>query len=154
MFPFWDVAIAPILDAAVAGRVVEIGALRGDNTSQILDHLGPDAVLHVIDPAPDFDPREHQEAFGGRYVFHRGLSLDVLPTIGPVDVALIDGDHNWYTVLNELRALEASSRTAGELLPVLILHDVGWPYGRRDLYYEPDTIPPEHRQPYRRAGMR
>ena len=35
-----------------------------------------------------------------------------------------------------------------------ILHDVAWPYGRRDLYYNPDTIPPEHRHPWRRAGIR
>ncbi len=37
---------------------------------------------------------------------------------------------------------------------MLLLHDVGWPYGRRDLYYDPDTMPAEHRQPWREAGMR
>jgi hypothetical protein len=31
---------------------------------------------------------------------------------------------------------------------------VGWPYGRRDLYYDPSNIPAEHRQPWRRAGIR
>ena len=36
----------------------------------------------------------------------------------------------------------------------MILHDVGWPYGRRDLYYDPATIPEEHQQPWRRAGVR
>ena len=34
------------------------------------------------------------------------------------------------------------------------MHDVGWPYGRRDLYYAPERIPAEHRQPYAQAGMR
>ena len=34
MFPFWEVAIAPVLEAAGARRVVEIGALRGENTEQ------------------------------------------------------------------------------------------------------------------------
>jgi cephalosporin hydroxylase/SAM-dependent methyltransferase len=34
-----------------------------------------------------------------------------------------------------------------------ILHDVGWPYGRRDLYYVPHRIPDEHRQPYARRGL-
>ena len=37
---------------------------------------------------------------------------------------------------------------------MLILHDVCWPYGRRDLYYVPERIPAEFRQPYRWAGMR
>ena len=36
---------------------------------------------------------------------------------------------------------------------MLILHDVLWPYGRRDLYYAPEQIPEEFRQPYDRRGM-
>jgi cephalosporin hydroxylase len=153
MFPLWDVAIAPVLHAAGARRVVEIGALRGETTIRMLDDLGPDAELHVIDPAPQFDPAEHERAFPGRYHFHHGLSLAVLPTLGPVDAALIDGDHNWYTVHNELRLLADGARRHGTELPVLILHDVLWPYGRRDLYYAPERIPAELRQPYARAGI-
>ena len=56
MFPLWDVAIAPVLDAAQVKRVVEIGALRGETTVKMLHDLGPDVELHVIDPVPDFDP--------------------------------------------------------------------------------------------------
>ena len=153
MFPLWDVAIAPVLHASGARSVVEIGALRGETTVRMLDDLGPDAELHVIDPAPQFDPAEHERAFPGRYHFHQGLSLDVLPTLGPVDAALIDGDHNWYTVVNELRLLAEGARRHGTDLPVLILHDVLWPYGRRDLYYAPERIPAEFRQPYAQAGI-
>ncbi len=154
MFPFWDLAIAPVLQASEARRVVEIGALRGDNTRRIIEALGPGSELHVIDPSPGFDPSEHERDFGGRYRFHRALSLDVLGGLAPVDAALIDGDHNWYTVINELRMLEQVSRSAGRPLPVLVLHDVCWPYGRRDLYYDPEAIPVEFRRPHRRAGMR
>jgi cephalosporin hydroxylase len=153
MFPLWDIAIAPVLHAASARRVVEIGALRGETTARMLDDLGPDAELHVIDPVPLFDPAEHERAFRGRYQFHQGFSIDVLRTLGPVDAALIDGDHNWYTVHNELRLLAEGARRHGTRLPVLILHDVLWPYGRRDLYYDPDRIPAEFRQPYARAGI-
>ncbi len=56
MFPFWEIVVAPVLEAAETKRVVEIGALRGENTVQMLDLLGPDTELHVIDPVPDFDP--------------------------------------------------------------------------------------------------
>jgi cephalosporin hydroxylase len=154
MFPLWDAAIAPVLAASRARRVVEIGALRGDTTTLMLDFLGPDAELHVIDPVPDFDPSEHEETFAGRYHFHRDVSHNVLPQLPPMDAALVDGDHNWYTVYNELKMLAAGARRAGAPLPVLILHDVGWPYGRRDLYYAPDRIPEEFRQPYARGGMR
>ncbi len=153
MFPLWDVAIAPVLRAAQARRIVEIGAWRGETTERVLDALGPDAELDVIDPEPAFDTAEHEERFPGRLRFHEAPSLDVLPTLGPVDAALIDGDHNWYTVNNELRLLAEGARRHGTALPVLILHDVLWPYGRRDLYYEPDRIPAEFRQPWRRAGI-
>ena len=154
MFPFWNTAIAPVLEAARARRLVEIGALRGENTQQIIDRLGPQTELHVIDPVPDFDPAEHEARFGGNYVFHRDLSLNVLGDLPPMDAALIDGDHNWYTVYNELRLLREVARANDAPLPLLILHDVGWPYGKRDLYYNPDDIPEEFRQPWRKAGMR
>jgi hypothetical protein len=154
MFPLWDLIVAPVLEAAGVQRLVEIGALRGENTRQILDRLGPSAELHVIDPLPDFDPVEHAKQFAGQYIFHRDLSLHVLGQLPPMDAALIDGDHNWYTVYNELRLLAETSRAHEHPLPVCVLHDVAWPYGRRDLYYDPDNIPEEHRQPWRRAGMR
>jgi cephalosporin hydroxylase len=154
MFPFWEDVIAPIVRAVAPRRVVEIGALRGETTTRMLRDLGPGCELHVIDPEPQFDPTEHAQAFPGRYVFHEGLSHDVLPGLPVADIALVDGDHNWFTVVNELRMLAATAATAGAPLPVLALHDVCWPYGRRDLYYEPSRIPAEWRQPHRRAGMR
>ena len=154
MFPFWEVAIAPVLEAARARRIVEIGAFRGENTEQLLDRLGPDTVLHVIDPVPDFDPAEHGERFAGQYVFHQDLSVNVLPGLEPMDAALIDGDHNWFTVYHELSMLRQVARDRRAPLPIMLLHDVLWPYGRRDLYYDPETVPAEFRQPYRQAGMR
>ena len=142
MFPFWDVAIAPVLRAMEAKRIVEIGALRGETTVRMLEELGPDAELHVIDPVPEFDPTEHEQAFPGRYVFHRDAQPQrAAGRCRPMDAALIDGDHNWYTVYNELRLLADVARKEDAPLPVLILHDVGWPYGRRDLYYAPEQHP-------------
>lgn len=154
MFPFWEIAIAPVIDAVQPKKVVEIGALKGETTVLMLDRLGPGVELHVIDPLPDFDPDEHAAAFPGRYIFHRDLSLNALPDMAPMDVALIDGDHNWYTVYNEMKQLAATARDAGAPLPVMIMHDVLWPYGRRDLYYGPDQIPAEFRQPYEKKGIR
>ena len=153
MFPFWEVAVAPVLEAAEAHRIVEVGALRGENTRQIIDRLGPKTELHVVDPVPDFDPEEHEREFAGQYVFHRDLSLNVLGTLPPMDAALIDGDHNWYTVYNELRLLREVARAHDAPLPLMLLHDVGWPYGYRDLYYDPSNIPDEFRRDWRRAGM-
>ena len=71
----------------------------------------------------------------------------------PADVVLLDGDHNWYTVDHELRQIEQSARACALPLPVVACHDVGWPYGRRDLYYDPATVPEGYRQPYRKGGL-
>jgi hypothetical protein len=38
-------------------------------------------------------------------------------------------------------------------MPLILAHDAGWPYGRRDLYYDPKTIPEGYRQPYAREGI-
>lgn len=133
---------------------MEIGALRGETTELLLDLLGPAAQLHVIDPRPQFDPAEHERRFPGRYLFHRDTSHAVLPTLEPMDVALIDGDHNWFTVHGELEMLREGSRRGGETLPLLVMHDVCWPYGRRDLYYGPEGIPEEYRRPHEQLGMR
>ena len=153
MFPFWEDVIAPLIEATGARRVIEIGALRGETTVRMLEGLGPDTELHVIDPVPQFDPTEHERSFAGRYFFHLGISHDVLPALPPADVVLIDGDHNWFTVYNELKLLADTARSSDTALPLLIAHDVGWPYGRRDLYYEPSRIPDEYRHRYWRYGM-
>ena len=154
MYPFWERVVWPLVQATRAHRIVEIGALRGETTALMLEKLGPDTELHVIDPVPEFDPAEHEKKFPGRYIFHRDVSHSVLPTLPPVDVALIDGDHNWFTVYHELRMLRETARQAGAPLPVLVMHDVGWPYGRRDLYYVPERVPEEFRQPYEMKGIR
>jgi cephalosporin hydroxylase len=153
MYPFWKQIVEPALVAARAKRVIEIGALRGETTVHLLELLGPEAELHVIDPVPIFDPTEHARRFPGRYVFYRDISHDVLPELPPCDAALVDGDHNWFTVYHELRMLRETARMAGAPMPLLIMHDVCWPYGRRDLYYAPDRIPEEFRQPHARRGM-
>ena len=106
MYPFWDRVVWPVLQATRARRIVEIGALRGETTALMLERLGPDTELHVIDPVPEFDPAEHEKKFPGRYIFHRDVSHNVLPTLPAVDVALVDGDHNWFTVYHELQMLE------------------------------------------------
>ncbi|HXS46158.1 MAG TPA: glycosyltransferase, partial [Solirubrobacterales bacterium] len=155
MLAFWEGLLLPLIERLQPRRVVEIGADRGTTTRALLAWVeANDAVLHVIDPKPSFDGEELQREHPDALVFHKTLSLEALPQLEAIDFALIDGDHNWYTVLNELRLLEKNALTAKRLPPVVALHDIGWPYGRRDLYYDPERIPAEQRQPFERKGMR
>src|SRR3990172_3274569 len=155
MHRFWPSIIQPLLVRLRPKVVVEIGCGEGLNTKNLLEFCAASgSVLHAIDPSPGFDVGTWQEEHGDRLVFHRGNSLKALPEVGPMDAVLIDGDHNWYTVFHELKLIERLSREHHHGFPLVMLHDIGWPYGRRDMYYDPETIPEEYRQPYLRKGMR
>jgi hypothetical protein len=113
-----------------------------------------DISLHAVDPAPAFDVVEFEQRFDGAFEFHRERSHDALGEIGPAAAVLIDGDHNWYTVYGELARLETIAATADHHFPLTMLHDVEWPYARRDMYYDPDSIPEAWRQPWAHRGIR
>lgn len=154
MYRFFDAVTRPLLDAAEPAIVVEIGSDHGDQTELLAgwcaDH---GAILHCVDPLPKYDVDEWAARWPGTIEFHLELSLNALPEIGAVDFVCLDGDHNWYTVYHELEILERSALRAGEPFPITIMHDIGWPYGRRDLYYDPETIPAFFRHPYRSGGL-
>lgn len=151
---FWDTVICPVLDAARPKSIVEVGSDTGENTRNLLAFCEKnDAVLHVVDPLPKYDVPEWQERYGERLIFHRDLSLEALPRITGFDLVLLDGDHNWYTVYNELKLIERLCDERSQSFPLVILHDIFWPYARRDLYYDAATIPEAYRKPYRQGGM-
>jgi hypothetical protein len=151
---FWNSVVRPVLEVMNPSSIVEIGAARGHNTRRLAGHCRESGtVLHVIDPAPRFDAEVEALVREDGVVMHTDLSLNVLRDLPAVDVALVDGDHNWYTVFHELRLLQDAARRVNRPTPVAICHDVCWPYGRRDLYYDPSTIPAEFRQPWARQGI-
>jgi hypothetical protein len=151
---FWTEIIEPLIDSVKPRVIVEVGSDTGVNTERLLRFAArADAVVHVIDPLPKYDAEQWCRQWGTRLVFHRDLSLNVLGTIERMDCVLLDGDHNWYTVRNELGLIHRQCVAAGHAFPLVLLHDVGWPYGRRDLYYSPESIPEAFRQPYANAGM-
>ncbi len=155
MYVFWDGVVRPALTALQPRVIVEIGSEEGKSTTKLLEFcLQHNAVLHAIDPQPKPGVVAWQQQYAGRFVLHQELSLTALPKIERFDAVLIDGDHNWYTVWNELKIIADRTREAGQPFPLVILHDVSWPYGRRDLYYNPATIPEPHRHPFARRGMR
>lgn len=154
MKPFWESLIRPMLLRLEPRVVTEIGSFRGDNTELLAaycrDHA---ATLHAIDPLPEFDAEEWEARYGGHFVFHRAKSLDVLLSLEPADVVLIDGDHNWYTVYHELKQLKQVAQERQLAFPLVLFHDISWPYARRDLYYNPDDIPAEFRRPHKKSGI-
>jgi Methyltransferase domain len=142
--------IVPCLDAARARSVVEVGAYAGDLTKVLVDWASrSEARVWAIDPSPQEDlvqlERERDEL-----ELVRRTSLEALPDIPLPDAAIIDGDHNYYMVSEELRLIEG--RAPGGDLPLLLFHDVCWPHGRRDDYYAPELVPADQRQPIAEGG--
>lgn len=154
MHPYWECLIHPLLKQIQPRCLIEIGCEAGKTTKLLLEYCEEHhAVLHGIDPSPRFDVAEWKSRYGSRLIFHRTASLQALPLIDGFDVVLIDGDHNWYTVYHELNLIAKQSASLPASFPIVLLHDVGWPYGRRDLYYNPDSIPDEFRHPFEKKGI-
>ncbi len=154
MHRFWDAVIEPILDSLQPEAIVEVGSEHGPNTRNLLEFCRRHgARLHVVDPMPKYDIAAWRERYGEHVVFHLSLSLEAIPLIDEFDVVLIDGDHNWYTVYNELKLIEHRCKELSQPFPLVMLHDIGWPYGRRDRYYNPDDIPDRYLNPYEKKGI-
>jgi hypothetical protein len=150
----WESVVSPLLRAIGARVLVEVGIAFGLTTTKMLEWVAEhDGVLHGIDPMARRDVLALRDQHGDRFVLHQARSLDALPKIRDPDFILIDGDHNWFTVHRELQAIERVAREEGRRYPLTVLHDVDWPYGRRDMYFDPDAIPVEYRQEFAEGGV-
>jgi hypothetical protein len=132
------------LDGSQAKSVGEVGAYAGDLTRLLLDWAGETGARVVaIDPSPQPELKQ-LEAERPELDLVRQTSIEAFQTMEIPEAIILDGDHNYYTVSQELRLL---AERAGDELPLLLLHDVSWPHGRRDDYFDPAQIPEEYRQP-------
>lgn len=145
MAEFGDLILG-LLDLAGADTVVEIGAEFGGMTQPLADFCARrNGHLITIDPAPA--PEFASWVQDQPHVRHIAApSLKVMGDLAGIDAWVIDGDHNYFTVYHELLLADALTRRDGRPL-LVVLHDVGWPWARRDLYYMPERIPAEFRQP-------
>jgi hypothetical protein len=147
---FWTL-IEPILTAFPARRICEIGLAEGAFTARLLAWGREHGCAYVgIDPEIDPAAAELVSAaeIAGDCEVLKGYSLAVLPTLDRCDAYFLDGDHNFFTVRNELTLITgaACGVDASQPGPVVFVHDVGWPWGRRDMYYLPSAVPVAARQ--------
>jgi len=134
--------IFPTLELAGARSLVEVGSEEGTFTRVLAAWAERhDGKVFCVEPEPTA-PLLELCAMSPIVQLVKDLSLGALETIDPADAYFLDGDHNHYTVSHELETIDRRAREAGRSW-VAILHDVGWPSGRRDMYYAPDTLPAE-----------
>ncbi len=152
MSTFRDLII-PVLEVAKARRIVEVGAEYGAFTHDLCAYAQRQGgQLITIDPEPQPAALQFAATLSNapHFRFIKATSLEALPQLDEIDAYLLDGDHNYYTVRNELELIW--QRRASR--PFLVFaHDVGWPCSRRDMYYAEERIPAEYRHPSSREGV-
>ena len=127
-----------------------------------LDPVAWDGDLpeEVKRPMPGYKYKRGQEGFDDfnivpealEEVFRKGLdrhwtclkmrSLDYMgsPEFRGFELYLIDGDHNYYTVSREMELIHKH----GDAGNIMLYNDVAGTWARKDLYYDPEFIPPEY----------
>ena len=154
MHQFWLRFILPILLQLAPRQIMEVGAEFGWNTRGLLDYCRETgARLHVIDPVLHPDLAAVFADFSEEYVYLQAKSLQAIPLAPAPDLVLLDGDHNWHTINSELHLLWRHAAQAGVAPPVALMHDCAWPYARRDMYYDPETLNEAERHPYAYLGL-
>jgi len=135
------------LDAVAATSVIEVGAYAGDLTRLLLLWAErSQARVVAVDPSPQPE-LERLERERTELELVRATSLEALEHVPLADAIILDGDHNYYTVTEELRRIAERTSGGDTELPLLLFHDVCWPHARRDDYFDPQQIPAEQRQP-------
>jgi hypothetical protein len=144
----FDEVIFGIAERIELSGVLEIGAETGVFSERLLAFCAERKVaLTTIDPAPAESLIELARTSETLHLV-LGYSIPHLREFGTdANLVLIDGDHNYYTVRNELELIHAAWRKSDRSGAVL-LHDVGFPTAERDCYYDPKTIPEESRHPH------
>ncbi|HEV2677620.1 MAG TPA: class I SAM-dependent methyltransferase [Aliidongia sp.] len=154
MHRFWARHIKPIVETLAPRRIIEVGAEFGWNTRHLLAYCRETGCrIDIIDPAPHPALHDVRAAYSEEHAYHPLKSVEALPLVAPADLVLLDGDHNWHTVYNELALIFIRAAETGTPPPVVLFHDVAWPYARRDMYYAPTSLLEADRHPYAYRGM-
>lgn len=141
---FWSI-IEPLMTSLDPRRICEIGIGNGDFSRRLIGYCRESCARYIgVDPTTSDEFVDELQS--GISEFVRKASLDALTELEPCELYFIDGDHNYYTVRSELNSI----RNAAPDVSMIVLHDVAWPWARRDQYCDPESIPEEHRHDYSR----
>ncbi len=127
--------------------LTEIGSELGTMTRALMDLVDEGRLRDYVIVEPYPSPTLLEMAEGRRFRLVEALSVDALAKEPVTDVYLVDGDHNYHTVVRETRLILEGAVREGKL-PLVVYHDVAWPCGDRDAYYAPEVIPPGERRPH------
>ena len=123
---------ARLMDRLEISRIVEIGCEAGFNTDALLDYVRKrKCLLDSVDPVEVNFPFSTETA--SEFTFHQEISGLFLNREMNYEVLFMDGDHNYETVFADLNVIHQKRHVSG--IKLIFMHDVCWPWARRDIYY-------------------
>lgn len=132
--------IQSLIEAVGPSSICEIGSDQGMTTQLLRKYCeGRDCKLHSVDPS--FSATRKVDEVLTEYAC---LSVDYLKSQAPSEVYFLDGDHNYYTMAAELQLIR-ENKIAGKSC-LMFIHDVGWPWGGIDMFYNNENIPEDKRK--------
>lgn len=154
MLPYWSSLIEPLLNALEPRRILETGCGAGEVTRRLLDYcLQNEGELEAIESDTTARVGGWDTSTMAGLNLHLVPSAEVIGSLAGVDLALLDGDPNYATVLSDARALCRARKAEGKLPPVLLVARVGWPLARRDRYTDPQRLAPEEKHSMAKGGL-
>ncbi len=138
--------ILELIDRTGTKSICEIGSEGGLLTASLFELYKSGRIerLTIVEPCPTEIVKSYDD--GDRCCVVARPSLEALPGMSGHDLYLVDGDHNYYTVSEELKIIFNSGD------PLVVLHDICWPSAERDQYYAPQRIPSDCRHDYTYSG--
>jgi len=121
--------------------VVEIGSESGEMSLRLATAAAArGGCLYVVEPTPSDLLRSFAAEHGNVRVVE-GYSPEALAGLPAAGLYVVDGDHNYATVRGEVEEIFAATTDGEPRDAIAVMHDIGWPSGRRDQYYAPDRLP-------------
>lgn len=152
---FWPDVVRPLLERAEAKRLMQIGAYKGEHTRLLLQYCcGFGGSLVIIEPFVLPELEMVLKDSEGCHVLYAAKSHEVLLSIQePFDVVLLNGDINYYTVYEDLSRIGDIARKTNGIFPTVIIRSMSWPYARRDMYYDPESLSEDQKHASKQIGM-
>lgn len=150
---FWDAILKSVVELERPSAVVLVGGADACVRTILDAPHGP--MVHAIAPAPSTETQPILEEYPDRFFFRRGLGLNAAESFPvPCGLVIIDGDHNGFDAINELRLIAEQTRDAGLGFPLVLLSETGRSFGRRETPRDPESIPVANRQAHEEAATK